>query len=82
LSERLGFEKVNESTNSAKKKVALVIMNVKGQKLGLIVDNYYSENEYVIKPLNCGLSDIDGISGAMITGEGSVHLILDPLKLF
>ncbi len=60
----------------------LVILNVKNQKLGLLVDQVYNESEYVIKPLADMVSGIDVVSGAMITGEGRVHLILDPLRLF
>jgi two-component system chemotaxis sensor kinase CheA len=72
---------IREKYNPAIKKHPLVIITIKGQKIGLLVDQYYSESEYVIKALPEGLSDVDGVSGAMITGDGKVHLILDPLKM-
>ncbi len=73
-----------ESTSKTSKEEAfsVVVADVKGIKRAIIVDNYYNEGEYVIKPLTGSISNIDGISGAMITGEGSIHLILDPQKLF
>jgi two-component system chemotaxis sensor kinase CheA len=79
LAHQLGL-KTNGDARAARE--ALVILNVKGQKLGMVVDNYYNESEYVIKPLSGGISNIEGISGAMITGEGRVHLILDLMRLF
>ncbi len=83
LSERLGLtSQKGYNVRASKQKEALVILYVKGQRLGLLVDNYYNECEYVIKPLTGAISNIDGISGAMITGEGKVHLILDLHRLF
>lgn len=65
-----------------KERVATVIMTVKGMKVGLVVSDYYNESEYVIKPLTGSISDVDGISGAMITGDGRINLILDIPRLF
>ncbi|MCP4218368.1 MAG: hypothetical protein GY765_27270 [bacterium] len=63
-------------------KESLILLEVKNQKLGLVVDNYFNKNEYVIKPLTGPLANIEGISGAMLTGEGKIKLILDLLRLF
>jgi two-component system, chemotaxis family, sensor kinase CheA len=84
LAEQLGLENSNGNKTelNTRRKESLVILNHKGQKIGLQVDNYYNESEYVIKPLTGGIGNIDGISGAMITGEGKVHLILDLMRLF
>ena len=59
----------------------MVVVMLKGQKIGLIVDDYYNEIEYVIKPLPEGVKNVEGVSGAMITGDGRVHLILDIIRL-
>ena len=58
----------------------IVILNLNGKKIALEVDRFYTENEYVIKPLSGALSKISGYSGATITTTGKVILILDPLK--
>ncbi len=78
LEDRLGYAR----NGKKREEEAVVILNIKNQKIGMVVDNFYNENEYVIKPLTQALGTIEGVTGAMITGEGKVHLILDPLKLF
>lgn len=82
LATQLGLENGDSRSRASTIKEALVILSIKGQKVGLLVDNYYNETEYVIKPLSSSIAAIDGISGAMITGEGKVYLILDLLRLF
>ncbi len=82
LQSQLGLEHTNGRLMSGKKNEAMVILNVKGRKLGMVVDDFYNESEYVIKPLAGSIANIEGISGAMITGEGKVNLILDLLRLF
>lgn len=79
LQEQLG---VNGANGGRQASLALLIMLVKNRKIGVIVDEVYNEDEYVIKALTGSLSTVEGISGAMITGSGSVNLILDPMKLF
>lgn len=85
LAAQLGLENGNgkrRDLRRTRKNEALVLLDVKGQKLGLAVDSYYNETEYVIKPLTGSIANIDGISGAMITGEGKINLILDLMRLF
>jgi two-component system chemotaxis sensor kinase CheA len=77
LEERLGYGKNGRNCDSE----AMVILNIRNQKIGMVVDNFFNESEYVIKPLTQALGNIEGVTGAMITGEGKVHLILDPVKL-
>ena len=62
--------------------LSMVVLNMNGKKAVLAVDKFYTESEYVIKPLTGNLSKIPGLSGATITSTGKVILILDPLKLF
>lgn len=82
LGVQLGLETGNGDRRGTLKNEPLVLLDVKGRRLGLAVDSYYNETEYVIKPLTGSIANIDGISGAMITGEGKVNLILDLLRLF
>lgn len=69
-------------SKNANQEVSLVVLNMNGTKAALAVDCFYTENEYVIKPLSGSLSQIPCLSGATITSSGHVILILDPLKLF
>jgi len=62
--------------------LSVVVLNMNGKKAALVVDRFYTESEYVIKPLSGALSKISGFTGATITSSGKVILVIDPLKLF
>ncbi|MSQ67355.1 MAG: chemotaxis protein CheA [Gammaproteobacteria bacterium] len=55
----------------------VVIVGVGSQTLGFIVDELIGQEEVVIKPLGALLSGARGLSGATITGNGRIALILD-----
>ncbi|MFW5800421.1 MAG: chemotaxis protein CheA [Spirochaeta sp.] len=59
----------------------IVVVNHRGQKAGLIVDQVIGGHQTVIKNLGMLYRDIPGISGASIMGDGSVALILDIQRL-
>lgn len=55
----------------------VVIVSVGSQSIGLIVDELLGQEEVVIKPLGAMLHGTRGLSGATITGDGRIALILD-----
>jgi len=55
----------------------VVIVSVGTQKVGFIVDQLIGQEEVVIKPLGKLLHGTPGMSGATITGDGTIALILD-----
>ncbi len=55
----------------------IIIVNVGEKNIAIAVNELYGEEEIVIKPLGKLLSDVKGIAGATITGDGRVVLILD-----
>jgi two-component system chemotaxis sensor kinase CheA len=55
----------------------VVVLQVDGQQFGLVVDRVLDSEEIVVKPLGRQLKNIDVYSGATITGDGAVALILD-----
>lgn len=55
----------------------VVIVNVGTQRVGFVVDQLVGQEEVVIKPLGKMLHGTPGISGATITGDGRIALILD-----
>ena len=59
----------------------VVVCMLGNRKAAITVDDMIGDEEIVIKPLGKIFGDIDGISGATITGDGSIVLILDPLGL-
>ncbi|MGI1670507.1 MAG: chemotaxis protein CheA [Neptuniibacter sp.] len=55
----------------------IAIVENGGQKVGLIVDELFGQQQVVIKSLEVNFKRVDGFSGATILGDGSVALILD-----
>ncbi len=55
----------------------VVIVNIGTQRVGLLVDQLIGQEEVVIKPLGAMLQGTQGLSGATITGDGRIALILD-----
>ena len=47
----------------------------------LIADNVRQQMEIVVKPFRSKYSDVRGISGVTITGDGAICLVLDILEL-
>ncbi len=72
-----------EVTDKARKrdKLPIVIIGDETRRLGLVVDEMLERQEIVIKSLGQFLGEIQGLSGATITGDGQVVLILDPNEL-
>jgi two-component system chemotaxis sensor kinase CheA len=54
-----------------------VVVRIGNQSVGLLVDDLIGQEEVVIKPLGALLQGIKGLSGATITGNSKIALILD-----
>lgn len=66
------------SIEGERKKIEqIVIVNIKGQRVGILVDQVVGGNQTVIKPLGKLFKQAEGISSGTILGDGSVALILD-----
>ncbi|MFQ3621180.1 MAG: chemotaxis protein CheA, partial [Spirochaetales bacterium] len=59
----------------------VVIVGSGESKMGLVVDNLIGEEDVVIKPLKDHFTNVPGIAGANITGDGTVSLIIDVPQL-
>ncbi|WP_286239181.1 chemotaxis protein CheA [Neptuniibacter halophilus] len=55
----------------------IAIVENGGQKVGLVVDELYGQQQVVIKSLEVNFKRLEGFAGATILGDGSVALILD-----
>src|SRR5690554_2304425 len=55
----------------------VVIISVGDRRVGFVVDQLIGQEEVVIKPLGDMLQGTPGMSGATITGDGRIALILD-----
>ncbi len=65
------------SKAAERKRNYVIIVGAGEQRVGLVVDHLYGQEEVVIKTLGDFFEDIDLIAGATIMGDGSVVLILD-----
>ncbi|MEW5790310.1 MAG: chemotaxis protein CheA [Pseudomonadota bacterium] len=68
---RLGYGSQREG------KSYVVVAVIGEQRIGLVVDSLYGQEEVVIKSLGVMLQHVKGFAGATITGNGHVVLILD-----
>src|SRR4030066_416366 len=68
-------------TDTGKDWVYVVLMAIAEKQVGVIVDELCHQAEVVIKPVGTYFADIKEVSGATITGDGKVGLILDPGSL-
>lgn len=59
----------------------IVVLSLGERKIGLIVDKLIGQEEIVIKSMGDFLRNLKGISGATITGDGKVILIVDVQSL-
>jgi two-component system chemotaxis sensor kinase CheA len=55
----------------------IIVVRDGGLSMGLIVDDLLGQEEAVVKPLTSMFDYHPAISGATITGDGHVHMILD-----
>ena len=68
---------ITSDTSSDDSYAHVVIVTVGTQRVGFVVDQLIGQEEVVIKPLGKMLQGTPGMSGATITGDGRIALILD-----
>jgi two-component system chemotaxis sensor kinase CheA len=61
--------------------VSLFIAEVKGRKVGFVVDRFLGQQEVFVKPLGRPLAKMKGLAGGAILGDGEVVYILDVADL-
>lgn len=71
-----------KTDHNTHKRVYVVVVQSNKDQIGLIVDDLIGEEEIVVKSLGSMFTNIIGISGAAILGDGSVALIIDIAGLF
>ncbi|MCW5799693.1 MAG: chemotaxis protein CheA, partial [Nitrospira sp.] len=64
-------------TDSNRERFYVVVAALGDRRVGVVVDELRSQEEVVIKSIWDYLETVKGVSGATITGEGKVVLILD-----
>ena len=66
-----------KSALAANQKIPVVVVGYGNRKIGLIVDFLEGKMEIVIKSLEHNYTNVEGLAGASILGDGSICLILD-----
>ncbi|RME34719.1 MAG: chemotaxis protein CheA [Gammaproteobacteria bacterium] len=64
-------------TDTIRERGQVVVVSIGTRQVGLLVDQLIGQEEVVIKPLGALLQGTKGLSGATITGDGRIALILD-----
>ena len=77
LNNILKYHSGNGSSHSREEYIPIVIVRSAEQSLALMVDELIGQETIVIKPLGDYLKKVHLFSGATISGEGKVRLILD-----
>jgi two-component system chemotaxis sensor kinase CheA len=67
-----------EGTESGEKGNRAVILQVGEKQVALLVDRLVGQESTVVKPLGSCLCGCSSFAGAIIGGDGSVRLVLDP----
>ncbi len=70
-------EEFEISSDADRERFYVVVTGLGDRRIGVVVDELRSQEEVVIKSIWDYLDHIKGVSGATITGEGKVVLILD-----
>lgn len=55
----------------------MIIVEVRGEKVGFIVEDLIGQQEIVIKSLSSIVGDVKGVAGATVLGNGRIALIID-----
>jgi chemosensory pili system protein ChpA (sensor histidine kinase/response regulator) len=64
-----------------RQQVPVLLIRIGEQRIGMQVEALLGNREVVIKPLGVQLSNVEGISGATILGDGRVVMILDMVAI-
>jgi len=68
---------VTDTEGDKEKTAHVVVVSIGNLRVGFVVDQLVGQEEVVIKPLGKMLHGTPGMSGATITGDGRIALILD-----
>ena len=66
-----------EHRSNEEGELGILICRVRGQRVGLIVDDFHGTSDLIIKPLEGSLLGLNHLQGTALMGDGSVLLILE-----
>lgn len=71
-----------EENHSSSDMIYVVVIGIAEKRIGIVVEKLKGQEEVVIKSMGGYLSEVPGISGATVGGDGKVMLILDLAAIF
>ena len=66
---------------NAEGELALLVVRVGTENVGLLVDDFHGTSDIILKPLEGVLTGLTGFAGTALMGDGSVLMILNPKEL-
>lgn len=75
------MERAADESRSGASHCNVILLEVRNRIVGLVVDELVGRSDIVIKSLSENFRSVKGLSGASITGDGEVCLMLDPLVI-
>ena len=81
LTNALGIPRVSRIHGEGTGQIPVIILAYGAGKIACIVDQVIRVQEIVVRPLGSQLRRVKRITGAVILGDGTVALVIDPLEL-
>jgi len=60
---------------------AVVVISVKGEMVGIVVDRFHETADIILKPLSGFLVNMKSFAGSAIMGDGTVLLVINPKEI-
>ncbi|HDR46756.1 MAG TPA: hypothetical protein ENN94_03545 [Geoalkalibacter subterraneus] len=61
--------------------IPVVVTEMRGRRIGLVVDTLAGQREAFVKTLEFPLNQIAGVTGASILGDGRILFVIDPRQM-
>ncbi len=61
--------------------MATLVVQIHGESLGIMVDDFREVVDIILKPMGGILNGVPGYSGSALLGDGSVLMVLNPKEL-
>ncbi|MBG6082867.1 two-component system chemotaxis sensor kinase CheA [Rubrivivax gelatinosus] len=79
LNDLLALE--TEPQKNADGELAVLVVRVGNESVGLIVDQFHGASDIILKPLEGVLAGLTGFAGTALMGDGGVLMVLNPKEL-
>lgn len=74
---QLGEDEAKDDEEEDDPQVAVLVVRVKGEDVGLVVDRFHEGIDTIVKPMDRALEKVRGFVGTSLLGDGRVLLVLN-----